>query len=473
MLNPQSCYRALLTHDRRFDGAFYVAVSSTGVYCRTVCTAKTPSVRNCRFFKSAAEAENAGYRPCLRCRPELAPGNACIDAAGRTAAIIAGMIEDGALNQMSVARLAEELGMSQRHLRRVVVASFGVSPLELAQTQRLLMAKRLLADSDLSVTEVAYASGFSSLRRFNAVLKERYELSPSEMRSRKATQNHGEAICCQLSYRTPFDWDSLLNFLRMRSAGGVEYVVDGHYCRTARIAGESGWLSVRNEPSRCLLKVEVSTGLVRVLMPLLNRLKRLFDLNADPQQISEHLDKLAIRNPGLRLPGAFDGFEIAVRAVLGQQVSVKAATTLMTRFCDLFGTPVQTPFEELTRLFPSAETVAQIAPAKFVDTGISSARVATICALAQAVASGDLSLEQAVDPEQRIEQLKQLPGIGDWTAHYIAMRVLNYPDAFPHSDLGIQKALGVHSERKILSQAECWRPWRAYAAMHLWKSLEV
>lgn len=473
LLNPDICYQALVTHDRRFDGAFFVAVTSTKVYCRTVCTAKTPSLRNCTFYRSAAAAETAGFRPCLRCRPELAPGNARVDAIDRSAAVIAAMIEDGALNDMSVADLADELGMSERHLRRVVETSFGVSPLELAQTQRLLLAKRLLADSDLSITEIAFASGFSSLRRFNALLKERYGLNPTQMRSNKRGTQKYETIRCQLNYRSPFDWNSLLDYIRMRTAGGVEVVDGDRYCRTARIGKEKGWFTVSNDEEKNALQVNVSAGLARGLMPLLNRVRRLFDLNADPKLISDHLGALAVRYPGLRLPGAFDGFEIAVRGILGQQVSVKAASTLMTRFCHGFGDPIETPVPDVVRVFSTADKVAALDLERLIAIGITSARANTIISFAKAVDRGQVSLEQAIDPERRIEQLKELPGIGDWTAHYIAMRVLNWPDAFPYSDLGIRKSLRLEDNKKILEHAEQWRPWRSYAAMHLWKSLEV
>lgn len=473
LLNREICYQAIVSHDRRFDGSFFVGVSSTKVYCRTVCTAKTPSIRNCRFFHSAAAAENAGFRPCLRCRPELAPGNAKIDAMNRAAAVVAEMIEDGALNDMSVGTLAERLGMSERHLRRVVEASFGVSPLELAQTQRLLLAKRLLADSTLSVTEIAYASGFSSLRRFNALLKERYGLSPRQMRSTGADKKSDGKIKCQLNYRPPYDFDSLLMFLKNRAATGVELVDGKRYYRTVRIGKEKGWLSVYNDPQKNALQLELSLSLSTVLMPVLNRLRRLFDLNACPDLIAAQLGSLAERHPGLRVPGAFDGFETALRAVLGQQVSVKAASTLMARFSQAFGESIETPVAGLYAVFPSPEIVAGLAPEKLTAIGITSARVQTILNLAKVVESGSISLEQAIDPEERIAQLKELPGIGDWTAHYIAMRCLSWPDAFPYSDLGIKKALSENNEKSIIALAESWRPWRSYAAMHLWKNLEV
>jgi AraC family transcriptional regulator of adaptative response / DNA-3-methyladenine glycosylase II len=472
-LDRETCYKAMLTHDSRFDGVFFICVRTTGIYCRPVCTVKPPLLKNINFVQTAAAAEAQGYRPCLRCRPELAPGKAIVDAINRSAEIVANMIEDGVLNQMTVAQLAADLGMSERHLRRVVETSFGVSPLELAQTQRLLMAKRLLADTNLPITEVAFASGFSSLRRFNALLKERYGFTPSKLRSSKRALQIEENITCQLSYRPPFDWSSLLEFLRVRSAAGIELVDGDRYCRTVSIGKERGWIVVTNDPKKNALSVQVSFGLSRVLMPLLNRLRKLFDLNANPQLISSHLGELAALNPGLRVPGAFDGFETAVRGILGQQVSVKAATTLMTRFVNAFGDPIETNIDGLSWLFPSAEKVAKLSIDEIAANGIISSRAKTILALASAVQSGAVSLQQAIDPETRIAQLKALPGFGDWTSHYIAMRVLSWPDAFPHADLGIRKALNMDNDRMVLKHAESWRPWRSYAAMHLWKSLEA
>jgi AraC family transcriptional regulator, regulatory protein of adaptative response / DNA-3-methyladenine glycosylase II len=473
LLNSHSCYQALLSHDRRFDGAFFVGVSSTGVYCRTVCTARTPGLKNCRFFASAAAAENAGFRPCMRCRPELAPGSSRIDALDAAAAVVSGMIESGALNEMTVADLAAHLGMSERHLRRVIENAFGVSPLELAQTQRLLLAKRLLADSKLSITEIAFASGFSSLRRFNAVLKERYGLSPSRLRVSGSRLPTRDTISCQLGYRPPFDWDCLLAYFKTRASGGVEMVSQRSYARTVSIGKEKGWLVVSNDPEGCALQLDVSSGLAPVLMPLLARVKAMFDLNCDPQLICERLGKLAGRHPGLRIAGAFDGFETTARAILGQQVSVKAASTLMTRLCQRYGESIKTPVEGLTILSPSAGKIAQAEVEDLIELGITRARASTLTGVARAITDGTISLQKSIHPEKTIEQFMRLPGIGAWTAHYLAMRVLNWPDAFPAGDLGIRKALGENNEKKILELAESWRPWRSYAAMHLWKSLEV
>ncbi len=508
-LDKDACYQALLTHDARFDGVFFVGVATTGIYCRTVCPARTPRRENCAFYPSAAAAERAGFRPCLRCRPERAPGNAGVDATSRLAAQIAGRIEDGALTEGSVEDLAADTGISSRHLRRVVETEFGVSPVALAQTQRLLLAKRLLTDTNMAVSEVAAASGFSSLRRFNALFKERYRLNPTQLRrgrqgeeekrrkGEREMQGQGTgkiqdtryeirggedssfllppssfALTFELAYRPPLDWEALLAFLVGRSSSGVETVDEGRYLRVVGIGEHRGWIAVDPIPDKPALRVELSASLAPVILPTLARVKRLFDLEASPLHIAAHLGELAQARPGLRVPGAFDGFEMATRAILGQQISVRAATTISGRFAAAFGEPVATPFACLTHLPPTAERVAQANAAELIAPGIITTRANSILALARMVAEGKLALTPGVDIEPTLIQLKSIPGIGDWTAQYIAMRVLAWPDAFPHTDLGIYKALGETNPKRVLALSEAWRPWRAYATMHLWKSLE-
>lgn len=472
-LDNDHCYQALLAHDTRFDGVFFVGVSTTGIYCRTVCTARTPRRESCTFYPSAAAAEQAGYRPCRRCRPELAPGNARIDAVGRLAAAAASRIEDGALTDRGITELAAEIGISDRHLRRVVETEFGVSPIQLAQTGRLLLAKRLLTDTSLPITEVAFASGFSSLRRFNALFKERYRWSPTELRKARAPEALQETLVCELAYRPPLDWDALLSFLVGRASRGVESVDGRRYRRAVALGKHRGWIAVEPSQRRHTLRVELSASLIPALLPTLARVKRLFDLAAEPQQIATRLGSLAASRPGLRVPGAFDGFETAVRAILGQQISVPAATTLAGRFGAAFGEPIETPFEALTRLPPPAERVAGARLEELISLGIIAARARSILALATAVAERKIRLEPGADVEGTMAQLKELPGVGEWTAEYIAMRVLSWPDAFPHTDRGIYKALGESRPKRVLQIAEAWQPWRAYAAMHLWKSLET
>ncbi|WP_309713806.1 DNA-3-methyladenine glycosylase 2 [Armatimonas sp.] len=471
-LDANACYQALCTHDARFDGVFFVGVRSTGIYCRPVCPAKTPKEENCTFYPHAASAEQAGFRPCLRCRPELAPGNtiASVDAFAELARRAASRIEDGALSEKSMTELAEELGVSERHLRRVVVSAFGVSPIALAQTQHLLLAKRLLTDTHLPITQIAFASGFASVRRFNHVFQERYRLTPTDLR-RNTNRTEVETLTVSLGFHQPFAWSELLAFLSHRTLVGVEAVLDQTYCRTVQIGEHTGWLKVA--ATEQTLQVTLSHSLALALPQTLARVKRLFDLTADPLPIATHLGALAENCPGLRVPGAFHGFETAVRAILGQQVSVKAATTLASRFVAALGEPIATPFTALTHLSPTAERVAQTSKHELIALGILESRATAILTLAQAVSEGRLNLEPGGNIPEKLAQLQALPGIGEWTAQYIAMRALAWPDAFPHTDLGVKKALGLTTPKAILTHAERWQPWRAYAVMHLWRSLET
>lgn len=472
MLDADCCYQAVLTRDSRFDGVFFVGVSTTGIYCRTVCPAKNPQRKNCTFYPSAAAAEQAGFRPCLRCRPELAPGNARIDATGRLASAVASRIENGTFIEQRFEDLAQELGVSERHLRRVVQQELGVSPIELMQTQRLLLAKRLLTDTTLPIADVAYTSGFGSLRRFNALFRDRYRLNPTQLRKTRTTAIAPDYLICDLAYRPPLDWQSLLSYLAGRAIAGVEMVEGDRYLRTVRLGQQYGWIVVEPVKEKNALRVKLSLSLVPVLLSTLARVKALFDLAAEPQQIAEHLGALATTHPGLRVPGAFDGFEVAVRAILGQQVSVKAATTLMKRFVQCFGEPITTPFPTLTHLTPTADRIAQADISTIAALGILETRARSIVKLAHAIATQTLSLTPGCQVDQTIAQLQEIPGIGVWTAHYIAMRVLAYPDAFLHTDLGIRQALGETSPKCILAIAAQWQPWRSYATLHLWKSLE-
>jgi AraC family transcriptional regulator of adaptative response / DNA-3-methyladenine glycosylase II len=524
-LDPESCHRALDTHDPRFDGLFFVGISSTGIYCRPVCPTRQTKRENRTFYPTAAAAEAAGYRPCLRCRPELAPGRSSVDAVNAWARAAVRRIEDGALGEMSLEELASELGISARHLRRVVQSEYGVSPVELAQTQKLLTAKGLLTDTDLPIGEVAMASGFASVRRFNALFGERYGLTPSKLR-KKGGATGRDSIMCSVSYRPPLDWCGLIDFIAYRAACGVEAIDGTAYLRTVSIKGRSGWIRVTPElgvrsaelgtrnselregrseigisesPShkRHSLKVEVSNSLAPVLPEVLVRVRRLFDLAAEPCAIAEALGELVL-NPGIRVPGAFDGFEIAVRAILGQQVSVQAASVIAGRFSQAFGEPIDTPYPQLNRLTPSPAKIAALDPSDIAATGIIASRARAIVSLAQAIVDKEIVLRPGSDVAATMARLCKVPGIGPWTAEYVAMRSLSWPDAFPASDLGIRKALalrpviedrgdrphpplgtspgagedsGLPSEKEVLARAEAWRPWRSYAAMHLWRTL--
>ncbi len=481
-IDDETCYRALIARDDRFDGLFYVGVTSTGIYCRPVCTARRVGRARCQFFSNSALAERKGFRPCLRCRPELAPGHAPVDAVRRTARAAASKIEAGALNdKRGLDQLARDLGLSTRQLRRVVQQEFGVSPVELAQTQRLLLAKQLLTESALPITQIAFASGFDSVRRFNALFQSHYRLTPSLMRrpASPAASPGGDCIRLSLMYRPPMAWDSLVRFLSGRATAGVECVEHRTFRRTVALGQHRGWLGVTPIAGRNAVSVELATSLMPVLPAVLSRIKNLFDLNARPDVIAAHLHDdprladVAARFPGLRLPGAFDGFELAVRAILGQRISVQAATTLAGRLAARFGTPIETPFPGLCRASPKPETLAAALVSDLTTLGIAHSRAVSIVAIARAVVSHQVDLEPGGDPEIVMNTLRQLPGIGDWTAQYIAMRALRWPDAFPAGDLGLLRACDTASAQQLVIAAQAWRPWRGYAAIYLWERLHM
>jgi AraC family transcriptional regulator of adaptative response / DNA-3-methyladenine glycosylase II len=477
-LDAEHCYEALKARDVRFDGRFFVGVATTRIYCRPICTARTPARERCRFFAHAAAAEDSGFRPCLRCRPELAPGVAPVDAPRTAARWLFARIEAGALNGSDFEQLAREYGLSSRQLRRAVISEFGVTPVQLAQTRRLLLSKQLLTETRLPMTALAHASGFSSVRRFNDLFQSRYGLNPVRFR-RTAGESAGQGVTLKLAYRPPLAWHELQAFLVGRGAAGVECAERQRYLRTVRLDGHGGWIAAEPVKGRDLLAVEVSAQLVPVLAKLLPRLRRLFDLDAHPELIGHTLSRdvrllSAVRScPGLRVPGALDGFELALRAVLGQQVTVKAATTLFGRFARAFGEPAQTPYAGLAYFGPEAKRVARASVSELIALGLTQRRAQTVADLAQAVASGALDLDGGVRMEESLERLLEIPGIGPWTAQYVAMRALRDPDAFPYSDLGLMKALNETRPRAVLAAAEAWRPWRAYAALHFWKQLSA
>ncbi|MGI8546314.1 MAG: AlkA N-terminal domain-containing protein [Gemmatimonadaceae bacterium] len=491
IVDTAALYNAYAARDARFDGVFYVGVTSTGIYCRPVCSARTPKLANCRFFNSAETAEKASFRPCLRCRPELAPGNAPVDDAHRIATLIAHRIDEGMLDDgAGPEKIAAHFGWSSRQIRRMVHKELGVSPMELVLTRRLLLAKQLLSETALPVSEVALASGFSSLRRFNDAFSRRYGMPPSRLRNEPREdkerassvglltggESAPETFTLQLSYRRPFDWLGMLRFLGARTLKGVERVGDDGYSRTVRLGNHAGWLRVQNVPEKHALMVELTHSLTPVLPALLGRLRNVFDLSARPDIIAERLaqdpllaDAVA-RNPGLRVPGAFDGFELAMRAILGQQITVKGATTLAGRLVAAFGEPIDTPYADLTQLSPTPELMAGASVAEVATLGVVQTRARSIIALAEEIASGRLRLEPGATPESTIKQLVALPGIGQWTAHYIAMRALRWPDAFPKEDMILRKRLGGVTAARAEAVSGAWRPWRSYATLHLWQS---
>jgi AraC family transcriptional regulator of adaptative response / DNA-3-methyladenine glycosylase II len=482
-LDTSACYQAMKAHDTRFDGRFFVGVSSTHIYCRPICRVRLPKQQNCGFFPSAAAAEAAGFRPCLRCRPELAPGFAATEASAKLARTAARMIEDGVANDVDLPLVARRIGVTDRHLRRIFTDEFGVSPVQYAQTHRLLLAKRLLTDTSLPVADIAFASGFSSVRRMNALFTERYRLSPTHLRKegRGSAASGTDALTFVLPYRPPYDWARLLAFFGARAVPRVESVSDGVYRRVIREADaaglvRTGWLEVTDLPARQALQMRFASGLANATQAILSRTKQVFDVAADPLEITAALGDTAAGAPGLRLPGAYDGFELAMRAILGQQVTVKAARTLATRFVNAFGETAVTPFETLTRVFPLPARVAELTRDDIGRLGIVGARAEAMIAVARAVTSGILVLGNNAEPTQTIAALTAIRGIGPWTAHYIAMRALAWPDAWPPQDVALLNALGLpntsRGQRTADALAEAWRPWRSYAVLHTWRKLE-
>ena len=482
-LDADACYRAVAAHDARFDGAFFIGVTSTGIYCRPVCRVKTPRRENCRFFAHASQAEGAGFRPCLRCRPELAPQTlawSAQDASALLAQHAARLLDspDAWGDEVpSVAGLAARLGVSDRHLRRVFEAELGVSPMDWLQTRRLLAAKQLLADTRLPVAQVALAAGFASLRRFNAAFAAQYRMSPTALRRDGSEAKPGDGIAVTLGYRPPYDVREMLQFLQQRGIAGVEQIdVAAHtVARTLRLDDDTcGWVACRFEPEQHRVQVRVAESLAPQLPRVIARVRAWLDLDADPAAIHAVLGADFPALAGLRVPGTLDGFELAVRAVVGQQVTVAAARTLTTRLVERFGTPLATPIDGLTRLFPSPAALAAASGDELGQLGLVRQRQAAIHALAQAVTSGQIRLHAGADVAATMDALKALPGIGAWTADYIALRALRWPDAFPAGDVALQKALSPDGQRLTAraaeGRAERWRPWRAYAVIRAWHS---
>jgi len=501
-LDPDIAWKALAAHDARFDGRFFVGVTSTRIYCRPVCRVRTPRRENCRFYANAASAEQAGFRPCLRCRPELAPGLSLMDSSQVLAQHAARMIDHavrvGAAVRMPA--LAARLGVTERHLRRVFAQAHGVSPIDYLTTQRLLQAKQLLTDTDLPVTEVALACGFESLRRFNAVFAEQVRLKPTELRraggaARAPAPAADGATRVRLGYRPPYDVASMLAFWGQRALDGVEQVggrtIRRTWCAPRPAADEAGQAGRAAAPARGWIELEFLADRPEVELraganlaahggQLVEATRHALDLDADPTHMAPLLATLAALHPasamtaGLRVPGSFDGFETAARIVLGQQVSVAAARTLTRRLVERFGAPVETPWPGLHRCFPDAATIAAAAPEAIGELGIVRQRVAALQALARATVDG-LPLHRGAPLASTQDALLALPGIGDWTTQLLALRVLGWPDAFPATDIGLLKALGLAQARDApdaLARAEAWRPWRSYAVIALWRALE-
>jgi AraC family transcriptional regulator of adaptative response / DNA-3-methyladenine glycosylase II len=484
--NVNALYAAFKAKDARFDGRFFVGISSTGIYCRPVCRAKQPKAENCTFYRTAAEAEQAGYRPCLLCRPELAPGASVTDATADLICRAARMLEENCGNGLSLEEIAGRLGCSSRHLRRVFTAEYNVSPVQYLQTCRLLLAKNLLTDTDLPILEVAMAAGFQSLRRFNDLFRKRYRLSPTALRKHAAEgKKRNDNMILALGYRPPYRWEEMLAFLAERAIAGIETVKNGEYARTVHLAGADGkrvrgWVKIGHKPEKNALSVAISESLLPVLPQVLARVRHLFDLHCSPDAVYDILQGMndirpGLCRPGIRVPGCFDAFETAVRAVLGQQITVKAAGTLAARIVERYGSPVQAGFKGLTHIFPLPEDLLALGgdiAKHFGALGVTSARANTIYMLAHAFAQGKIDFGLCADPKKEMRKLMMIRGIGCWTAQYIAMRTMGWPDAFLETDSGVKKALPGRTAKELRVMAQAWRPWRSYATMNLWNTLQ-
>jgi AraC family transcriptional regulator of adaptative response / DNA-3-methyladenine glycosylase II len=475
--DPHVCEQARLSRDPRFDGLFFTAVKSTGIYCRPMCPAPAPKPANIVYYGNAAAAEAAGFRPCLRCRPELAPGDGTWRRGDAVVARALKLIDQGLLAEQPLSALAERVGLGERQLRRLFVDRLGAPPIGVHGTRRLLFAKQLLTETTLPITEVALASGFGSLRRFNTTFRDAYRMAPRDLRRHPVATQEG-VLTLRLGYRPPYDFNAMLDFLRGRALPGVERVDERSYARAIGPIATPGWLRISAWPdAEHALKLELHGTPAPQLLDTVNRLRRMFDLDADPHAIAAALSldprlrPLLKQRPGLRLPSGWDGFEIAVRAIIGQQVSVAAARTFTARLAQAFGAALPTTFApELRHLFPTPEALAD---ADLTRIGLTRTRAETLRTVARAVLDGRVDFHNERTLDDFVARWVALPGIGPWTAHYIALRALGHPDAFPADDLVLQKAVPTDGTRMtakaLTARAEAWRPWRAYAVMQVWR----
>jgi AraC family transcriptional regulator of adaptative response / DNA-3-methyladenine glycosylase II len=477
----QACRQAFLTRDPRFDGRIFAGVRTTGIYCRPVCPARTPKPQNMTFFPSAAAAQEAGFRPCLRCRPESSPDLGAWRGTSNTVSRALALIEAGALDQGDVDGLAGRLGLGERQLRRLFQQHLGASPVAVAQTRRVLLAKQLIHETRLPMAEVALAAGFGSVRRFNETFQQLFARPPGALRRTRGGEAASAAggVTVRLPYRAPYDWSAMIGFLAARAVPGVEAVSPRRYARTLAVEGGHGLIVVTPGDGDYLV-AEIRLPRIQTLPAVIARIRRVFDLAADPALIGERLSQdpalapLVAARPGLRAPGAWDGFELAVRAILGQQITVEAARRLAARLTEAFGAAVADPAAAglgLTRIFPTPD---QLVGQDIAALGMPRSRGAALTALARTVIEDPAVFSPRSDLDSAVAALRGLPGVGDWTAHYIALRELREPDAFPHGDVALHRAYAAAAgvprptPRELLLIAETWRPWRAYAAQHLW-----
>lgn len=470
-----ACYRAVQGRDRRFDGVFYTAVASTGIYCRPSCPARTPSAANISFHPSSASAHQAGYRACKRCLPDATPGSPDWDRANDVAGRVMRLINDGVVEREGVEGLAFRVAYSTRQLDRIMNQTMGAGPLALARSRRVQLARTLLESTSMPMSEVAFAAGFTSLRQFNATVQEVYAATPTQLRGRPGTTTSG-TVTVRIGVREPFDGISLLRFLADRAVPGVEDVRDGIYERSMSLPYGPGVIAVHLGEATSAVGCDLTLADMRDLAPAIERTRRLLDADADPVAIGAALGSdpclgaMVRAHPGLRVAGQVDGWEAAVRAVLGQQVTVVGARRLAQRFVERLGPGLDLAGEHrVSRLFPGPGAFADIDGESW---GMPGARVKALQALAKAVLSGDVVLDRGADRSTVREAILAVPGIGPWTASYISMRALGDPDAFLPSDVGVRRAaawLGLGtSAAEIERAASAWRPWRSYALMYMW-----
>ena len=479
-LDHAACYRALSLRDARFDGRFFTAVKTTGIYCRPICPARTPRSENVIFFPTAAAAQEAGFRPCLRCRPETAPDLGAWRGTSNTVSRALALIELGTLDEEDVDELAGRLGLGERQLRRLFRQHLGASPTAVAQTRRVLLARQLIDETRLPMAEVAFAAGFGSVRRFNETFLALYRRRPGELRRGSAPEVSARArgeIVLRLRYHPPYDWAAMLEFLRRRAVAGIERVSADRYTRTVQLDGVQGTVSVELGQGHAL-RATVRFSRLSALPAIIARLRRVFDLSADPLAIAAHLVRdptlapLVKARPGLRVPGAWDGFELAIRAVLGQQITVAAAARLAGRLVAAHGERLARPDGDLTHVFPRPQALAA---ADLAGLGLPRGRAAAVSAVAAAAVADPRLFDATCGLDDAVRRLRSIRGVGEWTAQYIALRQLREPDAFPAADAGLLRAVATRDGRRpsssvLLDRANAWRPWRAYAAQHLWAS---
>lgn len=479
-LDHARCYTAVVNDDAQFDGQFFTAVLTTGIYCRPTCLSRTPRAENVRFFATAAAAAEAGFRPCLRCRPESAPDSPEWSEVSPIVSRALRLIAEGVLDEMGVEELARHLHISTRQLRRYFVRELGAPPVAIAQTRRLLFAKKLIDETTLPMAEVALSAGYASIRRFNDALRQTYGRTPTALRKSRSNapgEVDNARVQLKLFYRLPYDWCFIMHFLHARAILGVETVSRESYRRTVQFGETAGVIEVRPVPGERYCLVRAPLALARYLLPITERIKRLFDLKADPAAIAAHLSRderlsaVVHAAPGLRLPGAWDAFETVVRTILELPDSVQKAPVLCGRLAERYGEHLAASSPpSLSRLFPAPQ---RLATAPLTDIGCTPSQAESIRTVAAAVANGHWALGSAANLAAAIERLTACAGIGAWAADMIAMRALGEPDAFPACDPTLRRVAatpgaGPLTATQLLVQAEAWRPWRAYAAMHLW-----